>query len=354
MQFPIYKTKTKGVTERFNLNDPKERAKYFELKAGLEIKKLKDYLKYNTFIAYLLGKKNSGKGTYAKMLAEVVGPEKIEHFSIGDMIRGIDSELKDDRKKKELIEFLKKNYRGFIPLPEIIKALENRSTKTLLPSELILALVKREIAKRKKKVLFIDGFPRGLDQISYSLFFRDLIGYREDADILVLIDVPNSVIDERIKWRRICPACQTSRNLKLLPTSKLGYDEKKKEFYLVCDNGNCKGGRMVGKEGDERGIGPIKDRLKLDGELIEKALSLYGIPKILLRNSVPAAEAKNYVDDYEITPEYCYELDKKNNKVRVIEKPWVILDNDKIKSYSLLAPPVVVALIKQLVEVLYL
>ena len=103
MKFPIFKTKVKGVNKKFNLNDPKERAKYFELKCGLEIKKLKDYLKYNTFIAYLLGKKNSGKGTYAKMLAEIIGSEKIDHFSIGDMIRGIDPEMKDPKKKKELV-----------------------------------------------------------------------------------------------------------------------------------------------------------------------------------------------------------------------------------------------------------
>jgi len=63
VQFPIFKTKIKGITQKFNLADPKERQIYFELKAGKEIKKLKDYLKNKTFIAYLLGKKNSGKGT---------------------------------------------------------------------------------------------------------------------------------------------------------------------------------------------------------------------------------------------------------------------------------------------------
>ena len=113
MRFPVFKTKIKGLRKTFDLNIPQERKEYFELKAGKEIKKLREYFKKgNTFIAYLLGKKNSGKGTYAKMLAEIVAPEKIEHFSIGDMIREIDKELKDKRKKKELIEFLEKNYRG--------------------------------------------------------------------------------------------------------------------------------------------------------------------------------------------------------------------------------------------------
>ena len=353
MQFPIFKTKIKGLTETFDLNNPQERKNYFELKAGKEIEKLREYLRNgNTFIAYLLGKKNSGKGTYAKMFAEIVDPNSIEHFSIGDMIRNIDQTLADKKKKKELIEFLEKNYRGWSSYREIVSGLAKRNTATLLPTELILLLVKREITKRKKKTIFIDGFPRDLDQMNFTLFFRDLVGYRDDPDIFVLIDVPEAVIDERIKHRRVCPKCQTSRNLKLLPTSDVGYDPKKKEFYLNCDNPNCSCQRLVPKEGDEKGIGPIKERLWKDGKLIEQAASLYGIPKVFLRNSIPKSVARNYVDDYEITPEYYYELDGK--KVTVKERHWVIKDAAKKPPYSLLPPPVVVSLIKQVTDVLHL
>lgn len=352
MKFPIFKTEKRGP--KFHLTDLKDRNAYFELKAGPEIKKLKEFLKRHTFIAYLLGKKNSGKGTYSKMFAEVIDPTKISHFSIGDMIREVGEDLKVAKRKKELSSFLEKQYRGFLPLEQAISALEKRNTETLLPTELILALIKGEIAKRKKKVLFIDGFPRDLDQISYSLFFRDLIGYREDPDIFILIDVPEAVIDERIKWRRICPFCQTSRSLKLLPTSKVSYDSKKKEFYLICDNPDCKGARMVSKEGDELGIEPIRKRLEMDEKLMEKAFSLCGIPKVLLRNSLPIKTAAKYVDDYEITPEYSYQWDDKTKSVKIIEKPWQVLDDRGIPSYSLLPPPVVVSLIKQIVGVLSL
>lgn len=351
MEFPIFKTKIEGFSS-FNLADPEERKKYFELKAGLEIKKLREYLKENSFVAYLLGKKNSGKGTYAKMFAEIFGQDKIEHFSIGDMVRSIDTELADPNKKKELIKFLEKNYRGALSLNAIIHDLENRDTKTLRPTELILALAKREIEKRKKKALFIDGFPRDLDQMNFALFFRDLIGYRDDPDIFILINVPEKVINERIKWRRVCPLCQTSRNLKLLPTSKIEYNETKKEFYLVCDSPGCQGVKMLSKEGDEFGIEPIKERLAIDADLMEKAFSLYGIPKILLRNSIPVDSAADCVDQYEITPEYYYEWDAQNKKVKITEKPWVIPDDEGIPSVSLLAAPVAVSLIKQMVEVL--
>ncbi len=354
IEFPIFKTKIKGLKRKFDLSDLKERKEYFEAKAGKEIKKLRKYLEKNTFIAYLLGKKNSGKGTYSKLFKEVVSPERVDHFSIGDMVRGVEKEMKDKKKKKEILEFLERNYRGYIPLKDALVSFQKRSTKTLLPTELILALVKREIQKRKRKALFIDGFPRNLDQISYSLFFRDLIDYREDPDVFVLIDVPEAVIESRMKWRVICPKCQTPRNLKLFITKKIEYDEKEKKFYLICDNPECKGARMVQKEGDNLGLSHIRERLKLDEKLIKQAFSLHGIPKILLRNSVPVKIAKKYVDDYEITPEYSFKWNKKEKKVEILEKPFVFKDDNGVESYSLLAPPVTIALIKQLVKVLNL
>ena len=85
---------------------------------------------------------------------------------------------------------------------------------------------------------------------------------------MVLIDVPERVIDERIKYRLICPLCQTSRSLKLLPTKKV--EEENGKFYLICDNSECSGPRMVQKEGDELGIEPIKERLKTDEKLIKQ------------------------------------------------------------------------------------
>jgi len=352
--FPVFKTKSE-VYIKFDLTDAKSRQEYFEYKCGDEIKKLREFLKENTFIAYFLGKKSSGKGTYSKMFAEVVDKERVASFSIGDMIRSFDSVLKDEKQKKELVEFLQKNYRGYMPIEKIIEALETRSTKVLLPSELILALAKREIAKLGRKAIFIDGFPRDLDQISYSLFFRDLIGYRDDPDFFILIDVPTSVIDERVKFRVICPTCNTPRNLKLLSTKSVGYDKAENKFYLLCDNANCKDvgkTKMVTKEGDELGIEPIRARLEKDEMLIGQALTLQGVPKVLLRNSIPVSEVKEATDDYEITPEFTYTFNEAENKVETSEKPWEILDDQGVASNSLMPPPVVVSLIKQLVKAL--
>lgn len=354
MSFPVFTTKTEEY-KKFNLIDPDQVKEYFQFKAGKEIEKIREYLQTSGFVVYLLGKKNSGKGTYSKMFAEIVAPDKIGHFSVGDMVRDIDKELADPEKKKELVAFLEKNYRGRLPLDEILASLEGRSTSKLLPTELILTLIKREMSKKTNKALFIDGFPREMDQISYSLFFRDLIDYRDDPDFFVLIDLPTNVIDGRIKGRRICPKCKTSRNLILLPTSKIGHDKGKDEFYLMCDNPECESEniRMEQKEGDELGTAPIKDRLATDKKLIEMAFNLYGMPKVLLRNTVPVDTAKDQVDDYEITPEYSFSA-KDDGSIETIETPWVVKDDDGVDSYSLLPQPVVVSLIKQIADIISL
>ncbi|MDO8561056.1 MAG: nucleoside monophosphate kinase [bacterium] len=353
--FPIFKTKIPGVSGRFMLEDPVERRKYFDAKAGPEIEKLRGYLEKNTFLGFMLGPKNSGKGTYVKLFMEAVGGDRVAHLSVGDIVRNVHKELVDEKKKKELVGFLQKRYRGFITIDKALNIILGRDTKTLLPTEIILALAEREIDRIGKKAIFIDGFPRNLDQVSYSLYFRALIGYRDDPDFFVFIDVPEAVIDERMKTRVVCPQCQSPRNIKLLRTKEVGYDSATKQFYLICDNPNCPGygkDRMISKEGDELGIEAVRDRIEVDRKVARTLIDLKGVPQIFLRNSIPIAEAKEYVDDYEITPAYLYELEE--GKVNVIEEPWTVTDDEGNLSYSLLPVPVALALIKETVRALNL
>lgn len=348
--FPIFKTKVPGKDKVFDFSDPKQVQDYYQYKAGDEIAKIKKYMEKNTFVAYLLGKKNAGKGTYSKQFTSIFGSDKVGHISVGDVVRSVDEEMADPKKKEELIGFLKENYRGYHSLEAILESQGNRGTgKPLLPTEYILALLKREITKMGKKTLFIDGLPRTLDQVSYSLFFRELIGYRDDKDMFVLIQIPESVIEARIKNRVICPVCHTPRNIMLLVTKEVGYDEKSGNFYLLCDNPECKKARMVTKEGDELGIEPIKQRLTDDGKLIEQAFGLYGVPKVLLRNSVPVDKAGEMVDEYETTPEFILEHTG-SGKVKVSQKPWVINDDEGVPSYSLMPQAVTLAMIKQIAD----
>lgn len=340
-------TKVPGLKEKYNLSDLVDRQRYFKAKVGKEIEELKEYFDKNSFIAYWLGKKNSGKGTYSKLLMEIFGKDRIGHISIGDVVRDVHSLVETEEGKTELINYLQKDYRGYISIEDCIDAILNRSQdKISIPDELLLSLVKREIDQHNGKILFIDGFPRTLDQVSYSLYFRTLIDYREDQDIFIAIDIPESVIDERMKYRVVCPQCHTPRNIKLFATEEVGHDKDKDEFYLICDNPECKNMRMGAKEGDNLGIESVRERLELDDELIAKVFSLHGIPKILLRNSIPVKEAKALVDDYEITPEYYYK--SKGDKVVTKERPFTVSDDEGVESYSLLAPSVIISLIKQL------
>ncbi len=352
--FPIFKTKLAEGGRVFKLEDPAERQKYFQFKASREITKIRGYLKKNTFVGFLLGKKNSGKGTYAKLFMEAIKSPNMAHISIGDIVRGVHRDLSDKKRKKELVEFLRRRYRGPITIESALEIILGRDTKGLLPTEVILALVEREIDKLAGKAVFIDGFPRDLDQISYSLYFRALMGYRDDPDFFVFIDVPESIIDERMKHRVVCPRCQTPRNSRVHATKEVEYDAAGKKFYLLCDNSACEKKRMTAKEGDELGIEAIRSRIEIDDKVMKTLLNFNGLDKIYLRNSVPVKMAKRYADDYEITPAYKYEFDKNTGKVRILEEPWVVKDNAGEKCYSLLPPAVVVSLIKQVAKELNL
>jgi adenylate kinase family enzyme len=347
--FPVFKTKIDGVAQRFDLNSPQGRQEYFQAKAGPEIAKLKKYLETKTFVAFLLGKKNSGKGTYTKQFMEAVGKDHVGHVSVGDIVRDSHQIFETGEGKTELLAFLEKNYRGFHGVHEIEDIVLGKSQDKLLSSELIIALVKYEISKRPKQAIFIDGFPRALDQIGYSIYLKELLGYREDPDFFVFIGVPNAIIDERIKYRVICPVCKTPRSTKLLATHEVGWDEDTEQFYLKCDNPNCTamGTRMVGKEGDELGIEPIRDRIELDNQVFRQLLKLEGVPHIYLRNSVPVDVAAEMTDEYELTPEYHYRRDPATGKIETLEKPWTIKDEAGVESYSLLPSAVALSLIKQ-------
>jgi len=348
LDFPIIGTKVEGLTKEFNLADPQQRALYFEAKAGNEIRDIRKFLEDNTFVAFLVGKKNSGKGTYSKMFSEIIGEDKFAHVSVGDLVRSTHENWSEFTKSPKYGQ-LKKLYRGYISFDEAVDAFVGRSTEKLLPTEFILALLKQHINDLKGKTIFIDGLPRESDQVSYSLYFRDLIGYRDDPDMFILLDVPESVISERIKYRVVCPVCETSRNKKLLITSHIEYDRDSKQFSLLCDND---GAKMVPKEGDELGIEPIRPRLIKDEQILRNVFSIHGIPKVLLRNHVPVSEAQTHFDKYEITPEYSFSWDEKAKKTVVHEKPWTIKDDNGVECNSLLAAPVVVSLVKQLADVL--
>ncbi|HVX92657.1 MAG TPA: hypothetical protein VHA74_00920 [Candidatus Dojkabacteria bacterium] len=341
----IISTKSNEV---FDLSDVEGRKKYYQAKVGNEIEILKKYLKSNTFIGYMLAPKNAGKGTYLQGLEEALGSnEYFAKISVGDLVRDAESEYKDEGKNSSVYKYFHDNYRGQLHIDKVFYNLATKETGALLPTEFILFLIKRAVDKIGRKTIFLDGFPRQVDQISYSLFLRDLINYREDPDCFVIINIPITVIKDRMEGRVICPKCKTPRGPRLLPTKEVGYDKEKKEFYLICDNPGCDNIRMIPKEGDNLGIEAIKDRILLDRKLIDTSREMYGVNRIELYNSFDLDWAKENMSDYELTKETSYE--EKDGKVIKHSTPYLVKENGK-EYYSALPPFVVVQFIKQLVE----
>lgn len=334
---------TKGKT--YDLNNPAQRKLYFNAKIGKEIELLREFLSNNTFIAYLLAPKLAGKGTYTNLLMDAIGGEFFEVVSVGDVVREYKAKFNKSGKDSEIYKYMKANYRGLMDLDEAFEAFAGSNQQKLAPTEFILSLVKRKIDDLGDKTIFVDGFPRKADQLAYSLYFRELVDHREDPDFFVLINLPLEIIEERMKGRVVCPKCRDPRNVKLLPTSIVKYDEDAGEFYLICDNPECEPVRLEPKEGDENGLESIRERTENDLELMEMARNMYGIPKIELFNSIEASKADDLVEDYELTKEYVHSY--QDGKVSTKEKPFMVKSNSE-KYYSLLAAPVILQYIKQL------
>lgn len=348
--FPLFGTKIAGLPTEFNLSDPQERQKYFQAKAGKEIEKIQKFLDKNTFLANMVGKKGSAKGTYSQMFAEAVGKDRIKLVSVGDMVRDFHARWEEIAAGPEILK-LKNSYRGFLSFEEAVERFLGRSTKTLVPTEFILALLKATIDRSPGKAIFIDGLPREQDQVSYALYFRDLMNYRDDPDVFVLIDVPDYLIDFRIRSRRVCPICQSTKNIKTNPSKFVGYDQATKEFYLMCDNASCNKARMVIKEGDALGVTAIKPRLVNEGKVMDNVFQIHGVPKVFLRNSVPAEFAKSNIDDYEVAKVYDFEQ-LSDGSIKSKLKTLKFKDDEGTLSVTTFPAAVTVLLIKQLVDVL--
>ncbi len=353
LKIPFFNSKSYAVSRSFDLNDPVERKLYFKEKLGDKIEQIKEFLDSRTFVGYLMAKKQAGKGTYAKMFEEIVGSDRFQHVSIGDLVRKAGEDIGYPDKKREIENYLENNYRGFLSVTAALASLQNREQGALLPTDLILALVKMEIDRIGNKALFIDGLPRNLDQISYSLYFRDLINHREDPDFFVLIDVPETLIDLRMTGRKVCPLCKTSKNLTLNPSKFVVPDDSDNGYSLLCDNERCVGygkEKLVSKEGDSEGKESIRERLDTEGELMSTANSLQGIPKVLIRNTIPVTQSSVYVENFEISPSFSYT--NVRGEIEIARKPLVLIDDDGIESYSLSGACVVVSMVDQIYKIL--
>ena len=136
----------------------------------------------------LLGGPGAGKGTQSKILAKHY---QADHISTGDILR--------DQMRKET---------------EIGLAISEGMDKgNLIADDLITALLKERVAECKHGFV-LDGFPRTLVQ---ARVLEEVVG---KVDKIVLIDVPDSYVIERMSGRYSCERCGAMFHLKNNPPKK--------------------------------------------------------------------------------------------------------------------------------------
>ena len=139
-------------------------------------------------IVILLWAPGSGKGTIAGRLASE--NDHLKHVSSGDLLRG--AVAKGTPAGVEAKGFMEKG--------------------ALVPDALIAQMIKDVIAETTGDVtMLLDGFPRNVAQAE--------ILEQTGAPIksVVLVDVPDAIIADRIAGRRTCPKCKAGYHVKALP-----------------------------------------------------------------------------------------------------------------------------------------
>lgn len=144
----------------------------------------------------LLGAPGAGKGTQAFEIKKVFN---IPHISTGDMFR----------------EAIKAN----TPLGELAQSYISKGH--LVPDEVTIGLVKERLSKDDcKNGYLLDGFPRTIVQAEALKTLTKEIN--RELDLVINIEVPTSILIERISGRRVCKTCGASFHIKNLPPKEDG------------------------------------------------------------------------------------------------------------------------------------
>jgi adenylate kinase len=180
----------------------------------------------------IFGPPGAGKGTYAGLLQEKIGIQKI---STGDLLR---------KEVKEETEIGK-------------KAKEYMNKGLLVPDEIVIGILKKELERIGGDNFILDGFPRTIPQAEQLEKITKIDG-------LILIKVPDEIIIEKLSGRRICsnPNCGAIYNVADI-NKKIG----RVHFVLppmppkkegICDK--C-GSPLIQRDDDKPEV--IKERLKV-------------------------------------------------------------------------------------------
>jgi adenylate kinase len=184
----------------------------------------------------IMGVQGSGKGTQAKLLAETLD---LEHISVGDIFRW--------------------NVQHRTKLGAQVR--RSVAAGELVSDDLVASVVHRRLSEHDWNFGFIiDGFPRNQPQARFFLESYDL-------DAVILLEVPDQLVRERILSRRLCSKCGVDYNLISSRPAVVG----------VCDV--C-GGRLVARADDTPQA--VQGRLRDHHAKTQPILDLFGAKEVIV------------------------------------------------------------------------
>ena len=203
-----------------------------------------------------LGAPGAGKGTLAAILKEKL---HVPHISTGDLFR--------DNMKKHT------------PLGDEAEAYIHEGK--LVPDEVTEAMLRDRLELQDCTEGFIlDGFPRNLSQAAY---LDQLLEEQSKAlTAVVLVDVPEKVLLDRLTGRRVCPECQATYHVLFFFFFKEG----------LCDR--C-GARIIQREDDQEKT--IRHRLEVYRENTFPLIRYYEEKGLLVKADNSEGEAEDHAEE---------------------------------------------------------
>ena len=196
----------------------------------------------------LLGPPGAGKGTQA---ASVIERFTIPHLSTGDMLR-------DHVKRGTVLGVEAKSF---------------MDSGKLVPDGLIIAMMEDRLRQEDcGRGFLLDGFPRTLPQAEALDALLSRLGVSLDA--VVLLDVTDGVVVERLCVRRVCKDCGAIYHVSFHPSRVSG----------ICDL--C-GGELVQRDDDREDV--IRKRLGVYHEQTSPLVAYYEKQDILRRVNAEGA-----------------------------------------------------------------
>ena len=200
----------------------------------------------------LVGPPGAGKGTQAE---KIVAKYDVAHISTGDILRA--------------------NVKAGTELGK--KAKSYMDAGGLVPDDVIVGMMRGRLAEDDCKNGFIlDGFPRTVPQAEALTALLAEMGLKLDG--VILLDVDDDTVVERLCGRRMCKKCGRIFHVTFKPSSKGD----------LCDE--C-GGELYQRDDDKESV--IRQRLAVYHSQTAPLVDYYGKAGLLLR--VPGAEAGDKV-----------------------------------------------------------